>query len=218
MELSTKSHILNDLIHTFYITSNILRYPSCPIVSSEFGLFCKWIAAVIWLNLKTTLLFMSFRNLEEFNICLFSHSQHCLHFRLSIWVQRWSLHFSSCWLKGWWLILILIWSWSLFLVLFSLFLICLLSLHRLFAIFKIFKLDLTLDCCWSSWRMRDNKDLFRTLTKLIDLIFKSYFLDGVFNVIDNHHTFVSQMKEQIVSFNCFRPTLLVSENQINPIM
>lgn len=49
IELSTKSQILNDLMQTLSYTSKILRKPSCPIVSKELGLVCKWIAHVIWL-------------------------------------------------------------------------------------------------------------------------------------------------------------------------
>lgn len=66
--------------------------------------------------------------------------------------------------------------------------------------------------------MGDDEDLFRTLTKLINLIFESHFLDRVFDCLDIHHSFVCEMIEQIIGFNGLLSSLFVAEDQIDPFM
>lgn len=181
-------------MQTFSITSNILRKPSWPIVNKELGLFCKWMAAVIWLCIDETVLFMRFRNLEEFHVCLFAHCQNCLHFWLSVWVQWWSLHLASGRLKWRRLVLVLTISWGLIFVLILL-LLCLLSFNRVLAIFLVLEVELSLDRRRISRRVRDDEYLFRALAELVDLVFESEFLNGILDILDRNHAFIGQVEE-----------------------
>lgn len=66
--------------------------------------------------------------------------------------------------------------------------------------------------------MWDFKDLFRTLSKLVDLTFDSHFLNRIFYVLDVYHSFVSEGMEEIEGFYGLLSSLLIAKDQINPFM
>ena len=66
--------------------------------------------------------------------------------------------------------------------------------------------------------MRDLKDLFRTLSKLINLALDSHFFNGILDFFDINHALIGEGMEEVECLDGLLSSLFVPENEIDPFM
>lgn len=133
-------------------------------------------AHVIWLLISYILLFVRLRNFIVFYIRLFPHCQYCFYFWVPIRVERGCFYLVYRWV--WEILLTILWVIITRIILLVIIIIILVFIWFIFISIRcLISLVIKLKFYWSldysrmpRW-MRNNKNLFRALSKLVNLIF-----------------------------------------------